>query len=260
MNRRSFLAATLAGGAYSLSPMTAADTKTSILELRLFKMRNTQDSMMQRTSEFLGKSYIPALQRAGTGPVGAFASVIGQDSPFLLMLSSYPSMAALEATLDKIKADKDYAKDREAFHSGALPYIRQEASLLRCFDTVPKIEVPAGDAKRPAKIFELRTYESNTISTLRRKIAMFNDGEIGIFRKLNMAPVFFGETLYGRNMPNLTYMLAYDDMAAREKAWSAFGKDPDWAKLRSTPGLSDAEIVSNISNSILRPLPFSQVR
>src|SRR5260370_29329811 len=123
MNRRSFLAATLAGGAYSLSPMNAADTKTSILELRLFKMRNTQDSMMQRTSEFLGKSYIPALQRAGTGPVGAFASVIGQDSPFLLMLSSYPSMAALEGILDKIKADKDYAKDRDAFHSGALPYI-----------------------------------------------------------------------------------------------------------------------------------------
>jgi len=61
-------------------------------------------------------------------------------------------------------------------------------------------------------------------------------------------------------MPNLTYMLAFDNLAEREKAWSAFGGDEEWKKLRSAPGMSDAEIVSNISNSILRPLPFSQVR
>jgi hypothetical protein len=28
-----------------------------------------------------------------------------------------------------------------------------------------------------------------------------------------MTPVFFGETLIGRNMPNLMYMLVFDDMA-----------------------------------------------
>jgi hypothetical protein len=55
-------------------------------------------------------------------------------------------------------------------------------------------------------------------------------------------------------------MLAYDDWAARDKCWSAFGKDPGWQKLRATPGLSDAEIVSNITNALLRPLPFSPIR
>ena len=42
--------------------------------------------------------------------------------------------------------------------------------------------------------------------------------------------------------------------------WRAFGSDPQWQKLRATPGLSDPEIVSNISNSILRPLPFSPIQ
>jgi hypothetical protein len=55
-------------------------------------------------------------------------------------------------------------------------------------------------------------------------------------------------------------MLAYDDLAARDKTWSAFSADPDWQKLRATPGLSDADIVNNISNAILRPLPFSPIR
>jgi hypothetical protein len=55
-------------------------------------------------------------------------------------------------------------------------------------------------------------------------------------------------------------MLSFDDLASREKCWKAFGADPEWQKLRSSPGLSDAEIVSNISVSLLQPLPFSPVR
>ena len=106
----------------------------------------------------------------------------------------------------------------------------------------------------------MRTYESNSLTTLQRKIHMFDESEIAIFRRHNMLPVFFGETIAGRNMPNLTYMLAFDDLAAREKAWKAFGGDPDWKKLRSTPGLTDGEIVSNISNSILQPLAQSDIR
>ena len=55
-------------------------------------------------------------------------------------------------------------------------------------------------------------------------------------------------------------MLAYDDLAARDKQWRAFSADPDWQKLRAQPGLADAEIVSNISNEIVRPLVFSPIR
>jgi hypothetical protein len=55
-------------------------------------------------------------------------------------------------------------------------------------------------------------------------------------------------------------MLGYDNLAARDTLWKAFGADPEWQKLRSTPGLSDADIVSNISNTLLRPLPFSMIR
>jgi hypothetical protein len=89
---------------------------------------------------------------------------------------------------------------------------------------------------------------------------MFNEGEIAIFRRCGILPVFFGETVIGRNMPNLTYMVAFDDLAARERAWRAFGGDPEWKKLRAMPGYADSEIVSNISNAILRPLPFSPIR
>jgi hypothetical protein len=106
----------------------------------------------------------------------------------------------------------------------------------------------------------LRTYESNNAATLRRKIEMFDKGEAAIFQRLGMRPVFFGEAIAGASLPHLSYMLCYDDLAARDRLWKAFGADPEWQKLRSQPGLSDAEIVSNISNVILRAAPSSDIR
>jgi hypothetical protein len=135
-----------------------------------------------------------------------------------------------------------------------------ENSLLWAFPSFPAVIPPPARENRPARIFELRKYESPNDKTLARKIKMFGDGEIEAFRRVGMAPVFFGQTIVGTRMPNLTYMVAFDDLAAREKLWSAFSADPGWQKLRVTPGLSDAEIVSNISNAIVRPLPFSPIR
>jgi len=54
-----------------------------------------------------------------------------------------------------------------------------------------------------------------------------------------LAWMFFGETLIGTKMPNLTYLLVFDDMAAREKNWATFRADPEWKKLSVTPGYTD---------------------
>ena len=89
---------------------------------------------------------------------------------------------------------------------------------------------------------------------------MFDEGEIDLFRKVGMTPVFFGETIAGQRMPNLTYMVGYDDLAAREKTWSTFVSHPEWKKMLAQPGVSDAEIVSSISNSLVRPMSFSAIR
>jgi hypothetical protein len=260
MNRRTFLKHTTGGALAMAMPLEAAESKKAIIELRQFKLRNTLDGMGPRSIEHLSKSYLPALRRSGSGPVGLFGSLVSQDSPYVLVLSSYPSLTLWEDAQEKLSKDKQYEKERDAYRAGGSGYVRMETTLLRAFDNVPDIAVPPRDEKRAARVFELRTYESNNMDTLKRKIGMFNEGEIGVFRRLNMLPVFFGETIVGRNMPNLTYMLAFDDLAAREKSWKAFGGDPEWHKMRVQPGLTDPEVVSNISNSIVQPLPQSEIR
>lgn len=245
--------------ALAAAAQTPGSANRSLVELRYFMMRNSPDNQMQRVTELLQTAFIPAAKRAGVKTAGVFRPVIAPNAPFLLMVLNYPSFDAMEKISAAVEGDEGYQKGSAKF--GSLPgqnYVRMERQLLRSFATVPDIEVPKPAAA--PRIFELRTYASNTRGSLKKKIGMFDNGEIAIFRKTGLQPVFFGDMLMGDNLPNLTYMLAFDNLAAREKNWAAFVSHPDWQKLRATPGLSDAEVVSNISNSILSPLPFSDIR
>jgi hypothetical protein len=262
MQRRHFLAGTAALSA--VSSASTAQTETAppaIIELRFFQCRNTTDNQRGRLQDWLSHSALPALKRAGTGTIGLFSSSIAPEAPFFMVLVSHASMVAFEQTQEKLGQDEAFVNVSEAFFNGVgLPFQRMETRLLRAFSGFPQVEIPPQAEGRPARIFELRTYESNTPVTLARKIRMFEEGEIDIFRKAGLLPVFFAETIVGPQQPNLTYMVGFDNLAAREANWRAFGASPEWQKLRATPGLSDGEIVSNVSNMILTPLAGSQIR
>jgi hypothetical protein len=58
-------------------------------------------------------------------------------------------------------------------------------------------------------------------------------------------------------MPNLIYMLVFENMADRDKKWGIFGGSPEWKKLRANTAYKDT--VSNITDIILRPAPYSQI-
>ena len=256
--RRTLLSSALAATALRGQPM---QVRPSIYELRWIRLRNGADNQRARLTDYLRDGLVPACARAGIAPMGVFNSSIGPDTPFALLLTQHTSLASMETNMAKLQADAEHAKALAKLYSGAgSPYVRQESSLIRAFGSAPQMDTPDTDTKRPARIFELRMYESNTGATLRRKINMFETGEIAIFRRLGMRPVFFGETIAGSHMPNLVYMLSFDDIAHRDRAWKAFGADDEWKKMREAPGNNDAEIVSNISNWIVTPAAFSPIR
>jgi hypothetical protein len=257
MKRRNFVAATAAG--LAASGLAEETAKNQYFALRYYYMRT--GAQVDRTTQYLSGAYLPAARRAGVNAVGFFSPVIGERGPYILALSAYASVAAMEAANRHLAADKEFLKGWEDYNTiGEPAYSRMETALLRAFDGIPELTAPPVDGKGGARTFELRTYESMNEKASRRKIKMFEDGEAAIFRRVGMSTVFFGEGVFGRNLPSLTYMLAFDDLASRERLWKAFSADAEWQKLRARPGLSDAEIVSNISNEILRPLAFSEIR
>jgi hypothetical protein len=259
MKRRTLLSSAAAAPLAS-SAMQTSTSKPKYLELSWIRMRNTPDNQRRRLAEMLEKHLAPALKRIDAQPWGFFQSVIAADGPFALLVFQHNSLNGLLELEQKLGADEAFVKAMNEYGSGPVPYVRAEVWMLEGFRTFPGIEVPPGETNRPARIFELRTYESNTQASLRKKIGMFDDGEIALFRKSGLLPVFFGRTLAGGKMPNLTYMVGFDSLAAREANWRTFASSPEWKKMAATPGLSDGEVVSNISNMVFSPMAGSMIR
>jgi hypothetical protein len=162
----------------------------------------------------------------------------------------------------RVEADAEYQRAAAEFvnaPAAAPVYIRMESSFMVAFEGMPKLEIPAGAAGNKPRIFELRTYESASEKAGKKKIEMFNQGEIAIFRRAGLKPVFFGQALIGSKLPHLTYMVVFENLEQRAASWSAFGGDAEWKKLSTTPGYANAEIVSNITNVLLSPADFSQI-
>lgn len=272
MKRRDFVAGSLAASAAGLAANTLASGRTSqpggsdpgqprqYYHLVVWHLRRGPQTRM--VDDLLRDAMIPALGRAGLGPVGVFNTMIGPGSPRVYLLVPGSSIEAVANFAETLFADQEF-RQAAATAMNATPaepaYVRLETSLLRAFAGMPKLEPPAAAAQHRPRIFELRRYESHSKKANLTKIQMFNQGEIAIFHRTGLTPVFFGETLVGSSYPNLTYMLTFDDMAARDKAWSAFGSDPEWKKLSTTPGYTDVETVSNITNAILTPASYSQI-
>ena len=259
MNRRDFLTASIAGvgGLQALGMATQGETggQRQYLELRIYQTH--VGSKRDIVGNYYRDAGIAAMNRLGVGTVGVINVMNGPNNPSLWVLLVHPSLESVATLSSRLLVDKEHVEKAAGFINAELSdpaYVRYESSVMVAFKGMPKLEVPA----KKDRLFELRIYESHTEKASKKKVEMFNEGgEIELFRKTGLTPVFFGETVIGRNMPNLNYMLVFDNMTDRDARWKVFVASPGWKTLSSDPQYKDT--VSNITDIILRPTPYSQI-
>jgi len=261
MKRREFLLTTGVVGVSSLAGTAMAGQEGEQQYLELRKITTLLGNKKKILNNFLRDVEIPALNRLGISPVGVFTVKFGPNDPTLYMLLPHKSLESVATESTRLLADSQFLQDGAEFLDTPISdpnYVRIETMLLKAFEKMPQVHVPDAVKGKSSRIFEMRTYESHSRKAAKKKIEMFNKGgEMQIFREAGLHPVFFGETLIGPKMPNLTYMLAFENMKERDKNWSAFSKHPDWKALKAKAEYKDT--VSNITDIILRPASFSQV-
>ena len=265
MERRDFLTASLAASAFALTNQsqaqaTAAGKPREYYEIRRYHMQTGPQTKL--TESYFADALIPALNRLGIAPVGAFRLDIGPETPTFYLLLPSSNVETLVTAELRLAKDEQFRKAAAPFWNApatAPAYIRIESSLHIAFAGWPKLTPPASIATHGKRIFQLRTYESPSSQDHIRKVEMFHHGEFDIFQRAGFGQVFYGDTLVGPRMPNLTYMLSFADMNDLNTKWDLFRNDPEWKKLSGSTRYSFEQIVSNISNLILSPLACSQI-
>jgi NIPSNAP len=264
MQRRRFLTSSLATSALALAGKSGAQSATAkpreYYELRKYFMQSGPQTKLTET--YLAGSLVPALNRLGMSPVGTFNLSIGPETPTLYVLIPSTSLETLVTAELHLAQDQQFMQAAQQFWktpANEPAYIRVESSLMIAFEGWPKLTPPPATEEHGKRIFQLRTYESPTNQDHVRKVEMFHNGEFEIFQKAGFAQVFYGDTLIGQRLPNLTYMLSFADLTDMDAKWEVFRNDPNWKKLSASPRYAFESIVSNITNLILTPTAFSQI-
>ena len=195
MNRRNLItwtAVALSAAAFAPSP-EVKDGKSGkqLFELRRYLLDSPKKQ--QALEAFFRDVEIPALNRIGIGPVGVFKEMEG-DSLSLYVLVPYKRFEDFISLSDRLAADSKYMEDGDPVLNTTKnnpPYLRIESSLMEAFDRLPSLVVPE---RKEGRVYELRQYESACFSAAQNKVEMFNGGgEIDIFLKTGLDPVFFGD-------------------------------------------------------------------
>lgn len=227
-----------------------------LYELRVYTLKNEVQQKM--VENYFQKAAIPAYNRYGIKKIGVFSELKPSGQTKIYVIIPFQSFKDFLNIQDKLSKDKSYNEAGSEYLNAPASepaYQRMESSMLLAFEQMPAIEVPA----KKSGLYELRRYESAGEQAAKKKIEMFNTaGEIDIFKRVGLRPVFFGQTIIGTSQPNLTYLLSFDDMVAHDRLWKLFGSDPEWKKISSIPEYADSKIVSHITSTFLVPATFSQ--
>jgi hypothetical protein len=265
MKRSAFLKSTVAAvGVASASRITQSAAASAAapapagheyIEIRKYTLPSPAKQAL--LDSYLRDTAIPALNKIGVSSVGVYYQDKPDPKPMVFVILRHASLEQFAASTQLLS---DVAVQKAGAEYLGVPaaepvYERIESWLTQCIDGMPTLAVPP----KGQQTYQLRIYESHSEMAGRKKVEMFNTAELALFRKSGMEPVFFGQTIVGPNMPNLTYMLSFKDMPAKEVGWKTFATSPEWAKLKTTPGFTDKEIVFRITNLMLVPAPYTQI-
>ena len=226
-------------------------------EIRIYRVFDFEKQ--QQLESWMQNALMPALGRLGIKNVGVFRNHGDENDHSQFMVIPFSSLEQFGDLNVKLAADKEFTELSKGWFEQDMKdpgYVRIDSWITQAFTGIPEMELPAHIAD-PDRIYEMRLYESHNMDSARRKVAMFDDGEIQIMRDVKLGPVFFGRTLAGPGSPNLIYLLTAENDAAHKEHWKAFLAHPEWDRIKVLPEYKDT--VSKIQNWFLKPTAFSQL-
>jgi hypothetical protein len=243
-------------GAGAQGPASPRSTTRYYLLENYYLRHSTQ---VARIHDFLRDGLLPSASRIQDGAKIFLEAVVAAHMPQVAVILAFRSLEEIAALRGKLREDASFQKAFQAWENGPEPpYEHFSQTLLKATDYSPEIAAPARRADT-ARIFELRVYHSPTWKQLAALHQRFAGPEIKIFDRVGVHPLFYSETAIGTNMPNLTYLIPFENLAAREKAWDAFGADPEWLKVRAQSVEAHGQIASVIQMTLFKSAPYSPV-
>lgn len=259
MQRRQFLALTGTTMMDGLTQQSGEARAPRLFVLEQYFLKN--GSQPGRIHAFFEKGAIPARRRLGLpAPAVVMEALVAAHMPQVACVTAYESAGQWMEARARLSSDERYREALAAMEAGdEAPYEQYSEILLEAAPYTPALPQSLPAQAQP-RVFELRLYHSPTERQLKALHERFAGPEIPIFHRCGIHPLLYGSTVAGPHKPNLVYLTPFDSLAAREKAWAAFGADPEWVKVRAESIARHGQISSVIQISLYRAAAYSPLR
>ena len=109
------------------------------------------------------------------------------------------------------------------------------------------------------RIFEIRTYTAPE-GKLDALNARFRDHTVKLFERHGMTSIGYWtptDSVLSKN--TIIYILAYPSRDAARESWAAFGRDPEWQRVRAESE-ANGRIVERVQSVFVTPTDYSPIR
>ncbi len=242
-----------------LAPPAAAAEKGGgrCFELRIYYANEGKlDALNTRFRDHTTKLF----ERHGMTNVGYWVPLENPQRRLVYLLS-YPDLAAREASWKAFQADPEWVAAKSASEKSGALVAKVENRFLGLTDFSPAMKVdPAG----APHTFEMRTYTA-TPGNLPRLLDRFRQNTVALFSRHGMRHFGYFVPLPGQPGADdtLIYFLTHDSPEAHAASFAAFGKDPEWTKVKAESEASaggSLTVPDGVKSELLKATDFSPVK
>jgi hypothetical protein len=221
MNRRTWLSSlgmSAAGSLAALSAVTDSQSNQRSWTLSLESFRVSTADQMARLHSYLSGAFLPYLAQVHQGPKMFLEAIVAPHTPQALVITAFPSFDAMIQIRNKVAAHPGVQQARADLESG-------DSQILVTAADSPQFHDAPGRWRNG--IFELRSYRAPTWRNEPPAAAG------AALRRARIDPMLTASAA-GEHLPRFAYLVPFDNLAARQEAWSRLDADPEWSRLEAT--------------------------
>jgi hypothetical protein len=220
MNRRSWLSAlgvSAAGKLYGLSAGADSEANKRPWALSMESFRVSTADQMARLHSYLSGTFLPYLAQVHHGPKMFLEAIVAPHTPQGLIITAFPGFEVMIEIQNKVAAHPGIQRARADLESGDSQILVTAADLLQFHD---------GPDRRRGGIFELRTYHA---PGWRERPPVAAGAAFG---RAGLEPILTASAA-GEHVPRFTYLIPFENLAARQEAWARLAGDSEWSGLEA---------------------------
>lgn len=226
-----------------------------IYELRTYEILPGQAPALH---ERFATSVLRFFERHGIQSVGYWTPLIGDYSNLLIYTVAFESLAHQEKAWEAYHQDPECQRSAQEANKKYGPQVKRVTNLL-LKPTPYSPPIGPGKVQGSTALCELRIYDAMP-GKEQPLHARFKNVTIRLFERHGLTSVGYWTPLAGGYSNQLYYLLGFESLAHRERAWASFMGDPEWQAATRATTEQHGQVTEKITNIMLRPTPYSPLK